>query len=121
MIITDESRFGIYPDSSRLWLQRGNYNEKTFVSMEKYYPTIMVWAGIGYNYKSKLIIVESTLTADAYIKLLDDNQIIEDIKSKVCDREIFFQQDGAPAHNAKKRKNTLNRAQFFVVIKICSS
>ena len=104
IIITDESRFGMYPDSSRLWLHRGIYNEKTFVSTEKFYPTIMVWAGIGYNYKSKLIILETTLNADSYIKMLKDNQIIEEIKSKNPDRIMWFQQDGAPAHYSKKAK-----------------
>ena len=103
-IITDESRFGMYPDSSHLWLQRGNYNERTFVSFEKFYPTIMVWGGIGYNYKSKLIIIESTLDSEGYINMLKENNIIEDIKTKIKDRTMSFQQDGAPAHNAKKTK-----------------
>ena len=105
VIITDESRFGMYPDSSRLWLQRGNYNERTFVSEEKFYPTIMAWAGIGYNYKSKLIIIDSTLNATNYIKMLEENNVIDDIKSKTTNRAVmYFQQDGAPAHNAKIAK-----------------
>ena len=107
IIITDESRFGMYPDSSRLWLRRGIYNEKTFVSTEKFYPTIMVWAGIGYNYKSKLIILDSNLNADNYIKMLEDNQIVEDIKNKHPNRIMWFQQDGAPAHKSKKTKKYL--------------
>ena len=63
----------MYFDSSRLWMQRGNYNERIFVLYEKFYSTIMVWAGIGYNYKSKLVIIESTLNATSYIKMLEEN------------------------------------------------
>ena len=107
VIITDESRFGIYPDNSMLWLQRGVYNENTFESTEKFSKTLMVWAGIGYNYKSELIFVESTLGSAQYIKMLIENKVIEDIKNKISDREVFFQQDGAPAHNSKNTKEYL--------------
>ena len=114
IIITDESRFGMYPDSSRLWLRRGNYNEKTFVSTEKFYPTIMVWAGIGYNYKSQLIILERTLNAESYIQMLEDNHIIEDIKTKNPGQIMWFQQDGAPAHNSKKTKKYITKLIHLV-------
>ena len=101
VIISDESRFGLFPDNSKLWLKRGVYAENTFVSKEKYTETIMVWGAIGYNYKSKLIIIEENLKSSTYIEMLSKNQIFEDIKNKVIDNNVHFQQDGAPAHLAK--------------------
>ena len=103
-IISDESRFGLFPDNSKLWLKRGVYNENTFISKEKYTETIMVWGAIGYNYKSKLIIIEESLKSRNYIDMLSKNQIFEDIKKMDIEREVYFQQDGAPAHSAKNTK-----------------
>jgi hypothetical protein len=55
---------------------------------------------IGYDYKSKLIIVVRTLNAERYQKMLNDNGVIDDTRRHFCSH-LFFQQDGAPAHRAK--------------------
>jgi hypothetical protein len=63
----------------------------------------MVWAAIGYNYK--LIFIEGNLNADGYIELLQTNGIFDDIKKAFGEKPVYFQQDGAPAHTAKRTKN----------------
>lgn len=47
VIISDESRFGLFDDSPRIWLQRGAYNEKTFRGREKFTKTFMAWGAAG--------------------------------------------------------------------------
>ena len=102
VIITEESRFGIYPDNSMIWIRRGCYNEQSFVSTNKFTKTFMVWGGIGYNYKSKLIFVDDQLSTDKYIQMLESNEVLQQIHLKFENNEVFFQQDGAPAHKASK-------------------
>ena len=105
VVITDESRFGIYPDNSMVWLKRGVYSEETFESIEKFTNTFMVWGGIGFNYKSKLIIVDEKLNSEEYIKMLESNEILENIKEKFDQNKVYFQQNAAPAHRAKETIN----------------
>ena len=104
---TDESRFCMGNDCKWVWVKRGEYNEKAYVQREKFPISIMVWGMIAFGYKSKLLFIENTLTAEGYIKLLDDNSIIDDAISCFGD-DFKFQQDGAPAHTSKKAKEYLS-------------
>jgi transposase len=111
VIISDESRFGLYCANRSLWMQRGVYNERTFHPLPKPDSSIMVWEAIGWNYKSKLIIVEGTLNAKRYWDVLKNNEVIGDMRTHFAENESgrtgWFQQDGAPAHRAKKPQNML--------------
>jgi transposase len=111
VIISDESRFGLYDDSRCMWVQRGVYTERTFRPTPKHDSSIMVWGAIGWNYKSKLIIVEGTLNAARYQQMLRSNRVIPGIKQLFRGRPgtVFFQQDGAPAHRAKTTVKWLTR------------
>jgi transposase len=109
VIITDESRFGLYDDSRSMWVQRGVYTERTFRPTPKHNSSIMVWGAIGWNYKSKLIIVEGTLNAVRYQEMLKVNKVIQGIKQQFRRRTVYFQQDGAPAHRAKSTMKWLTR------------
>jgi hypothetical protein len=69
----------------------------------------MVWAAIGLNYKSPLLFVDENLNASGYIELLQTNQIFEGIQTAFKDTKVYFQQDRAPAHNAKKTKQFIKK------------
>ena len=64
----------------------------------------MVYGAIGYNYKSKLVFIDTIVDAGVYIKNLLDSGMFEDLN----DREYIFMQDGAPSHTATKVKNRLH-------------
>jgi hypothetical protein len=61
----------------------------------------MVWGGIGWNYKSKLVFVEGNLNGVGYLSMLHEHKIIQDIITHFPDTVVYFQQDGAPAHRAR--------------------
>jgi transposase len=107
VIISDESRFGLYDDSRSMWIQRGVYSQRTFQPVPKHDTSIMVWGAIGKGFKSKLIVVKGTLNAERYQLMLRDNGVINDMVSHFGDRQGFFQQDGAPAHTAKSSVSML--------------
>ena len=102
VIVTDESRFSLSPDNSKRWIKRGIYNEGSFLEQAKFNKSIMVWARIGYNFRTKLLFIEKSLDSDGYIKLLENNNIIEEIKAKYDPSKIHFQQDGAPCHTSAR-------------------
>jgi transposase len=109
VIISDESRFGLYDDSRSMWVQRGVYTERTTRPVPKHDSSIMVWGAIGWNYKSQLIIVQGTLNALRYQDMLGSNNVIEGILHQFGRRNVWFQQDGAPAHRAKSTMKWLAR------------
>ena len=104
---TDESRFCMGNDKRWVWVKRGEYNINAYMQRDKFPLSIMVWGMIAFGYKSKLLFVNGTLGADNYINLLDENGVIDDAV-EVFGNDFVFQQDGAPAHNAKKTKEYLN-------------
>jgi hypothetical protein len=95
VVISDESRFGLYDDSRRMWVQRGVYTPETFQEIPKYSPSLMVWGAIGLGYKSRLIFIEGTLDASTYQTMLRHFHIFEIIHETYTNNQIpvYFQQD----------------------------
>ena len=62
----------------------------------------MVWGAIAVGYKSPLLCFDTTCTQDSYIKMLTENNIIEDLDGQFGSLEYIFQQDNVPPHVAKK-------------------
>jgi transposase len=105
VVISDESRFGLFDDSRRIWVQRGVYTDNTFSSVPKFSKSFIVWGDIGLNFKSELIFIEGNLIGEKYAKMQEDNRIITTMKVKFTDTDVHFQKDGAPALRKKQLPN----------------
>jgi hypothetical protein len=79
VLISDESRFGLYDDSRSMWIQRGVYAQRTFHPVPKHDTSIKVWGA----------------------PMLQDNGVVTAMVAHFAGRKWFFQQDGSPAHRAK--------------------
>lgn len=64
VIFSDESRFYMHDDSSRIWIKRGIYSENAFCKEKKYEKEIMIWSVIGKNWRSPLVLANGRLKAD---------------------------------------------------------
>lgn len=80
----------------------------------------MIWGSVGFNFKSKLIIIIIKINAKEYVKILADNQIIESMNERFDEFGYVFQQDGASTHRAKitiefyeKSRSYFNQIKFF--------
>jgi transposase len=104
VIISDESRFCLFSDNKMGWVKKGACTESCFVSVPKFQESIMCWGAIGHGYKSPLVFFDSTVDTDAYISMLQNNRILDDIRDKFNGRVTMFQQDGAPAHRSSRTK-----------------
>uniref|UniRef100_A0A0K0EGZ1 DDE_3 domain-containing protein n=1 Tax=Strongyloides stercoralis TaxID=6248 RepID=A0A0K0EGZ1_STRER len=66
----------------------------------------IVWVLIGYNGIVKYKIFETTVTADVYEEILEENVI--PFFTRRGNDNLIFQQDGAPAHFARRIRGILN-------------
>lgn len=70
VLFTDESRFGLCPDTrrTRVWRRSGNQQRLRNVQQVNKFQggTIMVWGGIMLGRRSELVFIEASLTADRY-------------------------------------------------------
>jgi hypothetical protein len=61
----------------------------------------MVFAIIGYDYKSDLLIIHNTIKGEQYIKNIDDLGFIDALDEKHGLFQLTFEQDVAPCYTAR--------------------
>ena len=81
------------------WTKKG---DKKFAENVKFPASIMFWGGIIGNQKTQLLECDNRMNAEGYVKLLDDNGIVEFLRQ--YDENAVFQQDGAPCHTARSTR-----------------
>ena len=83
---------------------RGVNERDRFVEFEGYPAKVMVWACIGPGFKSDLIRVQGTLTAQGYVDMLQNTGIISALDARYGRGAFVWQQDGARPHTATTTK-----------------
>ena len=58
----------------------------------------MVFGIIGFNYKSKLVIIEGSVNDISYRKILQKSEMCKDLDPKYGQGKYIFVQNGAPVH-----------------------
>lgn len=102
IVFTDESRFVLGTDNRWVWRRRGEDIDEIYEEKDKFPDSIMIFAGVGKNFKSKLIIIQGTVDATQYKKILSDSKILEYFEDKE-NKDLILQQDGASCHTASVR------------------
>lgn len=107
-IFTDECSFPLIkqPHNSnfRYWSRK---NPHLYVQNHtQYYQSVNVWAGILGNNIIGPYFIDGTLNFEKYRNLLI-NEVLPNI-AEVTENEVWFQQDGAPAHSARQITELLN-------------
>ena len=106
IIFSDESSIEIQ-EIRGIWRQPGTYPPQTFYEKDIKTMSAMVWGGIGPNgYRTKLIFFEEHINAETYIKALEENRILENIK-ETFGKDWVWEQDNASSHTAKDTINYL--------------
>jgi hypothetical protein len=104
VLFTDESSFPLHghhnPSVARYWSRE---NKHLSVPLRTQYPQkVNVWAGILGNNIVGPFFINGNLNGERYLQLLQQ-QILPAIRNlNVNLEEIWFQQDGCPAHNARQ-------------------
>lgn len=86
-------------------------------------PSMMIWACVGYNFKSPLVILPSKRSVDGEVRAyrLDSDQYVRRCLSLVAPQLIakgrIFQQDGARSHACRKTLSYLKRKGIEMIDK----
>ena len=99
IIFSDESRFVIGSDRHWVWRRKGDNSPEVYASKEKYPASVMIFGAIGFNYKSNLVLIRSTINSELYQQILTDSKVLEYL-SQPASSDLIFQQDGASCHNS---------------------
>lgn len=117
VLFTDESRFGLRPDSRRIrvWRRPGNENRlRTVQEVDRYQGgTIMVWAGIGIGRRTELVFVEGSLTANVYRDMILQPVILPEAEQ--IGGQFLFMQDNARPHVARIVRDFLQEHNIAVL------
>lgn len=97
IIFSDESRFVLGTDNRWVWTRSNDNSDQVYKETAKFPSSVMIFGAIGYNYKSKLVIIEGSVNTDRYLSNLRKSGVFEHMESNP---ELLFQQDGAPCHTA---------------------
>jgi transposase len=106
IVFSDESTVQQGVRTKGIWRERGVPVPATFACYAKTaHPlSVMVWGAITKTgYRTRLLRCPASVTGDAYIELLKDNQIFEELDAVFGRGNYVWQQDGAPAHSPAKR------------------
>ena len=115
ILFTDESRFERFPDNTWRRIKRGCWNETCFVERAKYSAGVMIWAGIGFDFKSNLVICRNSVDAPEYIKILLSSGAIEGMNRLHGRGRWTLMQDGAPSHFSEVTLDWLHKNKVAVV------
>mgnify|MGYP002476333224 CR=1 FL=1 len=80
-----------------MWKRRGENIDDIYEKRDKFPDSIMIFAGVGKNFKSKLIIIHGTLDANEYQNVLSESKILVYFKDDE-NNDLILQQDGASCH-----------------------
>ena len=125
ILFSDESPFEIHhpPNHKNDCVWAHSASDAETVKMVKHSPKIHVWGMMSYRAVSELHIIPptQTITADYYINEILEKTLMTTMKRKrktgsILQRKMIenmsdavFQQDGAPAHHAKKTQEWLKQ------------
>jgi hypothetical protein len=78
-----------------IWRIPGRYREDLAVSTTTHPYQRKVWAAIGPNFKSDLVLIDGYMDSDAYVNLLINSGIYETLEQAFGQYGYLFQQDNA--------------------------
>lgn len=117
VLFTDESRFGIHPDSRRLrvWREPGNLIRLDHVQEVHPYQggTIMVWGGVQLGRKTDLVFLERFLTGITYRDLILEPVVLP--YANDFGRNFILMHDNARPHTARVVSEFINAHQLNIL------
>ena len=99
IIFSDESRFVRGTDNRWVWRRRGENVDEIYSETDKYPESVMIFGAIGKNFKSNIVMINGTIGAEDYQKILEESLVLK-YMSENGNENLVFQQDGASCHTA---------------------
>jgi len=107
---SDESYIEVNQSTTPVWHKKG---QRPTVPKPKFAAKIMCWGAVSMHFKSKLAVVQGSMTSQRYIETLQGYLLDEKDESFV--RRMVFQQDGASCHTSKATQTFLSSTGLTVL------
>lgn len=111
---SDETIIALQPFRKKIKILPIIDNDEYFIDKQAYPTKIMVWACVAYNYKSPLIRINGRLNSKSYTKMLETNNIFQELNVRFGQFGYIFQQDGASSHRSVYTQNFLKQKVRFL-------
>lgn len=117
VLFTDESRFGLHPDSRRVRVWRETGLEAVLENVREVHSyrggTVMVWAGIRLGGRTNLILLENFLTAQRYMEEILRPVVLP--QATVVGPRFILMHDNARPHVARIVTDFLQEQEITVL------
>lgn len=99
VIFTDESWFELGPNRRWLWRSKSDYSPEVCSPITAHPKKVMIWGGIGWNFKSRLVFIDEKVDASYYWdEILLGSNLFEDADNVFGVGKWVLQQDNARPH-----------------------
>lgn len=117
VLFSDESRFGIYPDSrrTRVWREPGNRARLNNLQPTHSYQggTIMVWGGISLGGRTDLVFLERFMTGALYLDVILQPIVVPYAATQ--GPSFILMHDNARPHTSRAVRNFLEESNIRVL------
>lgn len=114
IIFSDESRFCVCSDGYWRWYRKSDNDDDVYTKKHKFNNGVMLFGAIGKNYKSKLVVCNSSINDLEYRNILNRSEIFTELNFKRGEGNYIYMQDGAPAHKSALSKLFLKKKCNFL-------
>lgn len=110
IIFSDEKKFNLDgPDGYRYYWHDTRKEPRLLSRRQMGGGSVMMWAAIGYERKSPIVLLDGRVNSAQYLNLL---RVQANNFEDMAGPDYYFQQDNAPIHTARVVKNWLESEQI---------
>ncbi len=117
VVFSDESRFNLFHNDkrTRVYRRRGErFADNTVIEGDRFGGgSVMVWAAINHDFRSRLVVINGNLTARRYIDEILRPELVPLIRRRR--NGLTFQQDNARPHSARVTQEFLRQERIDVL------
>lgn len=114
LIFSDEKKFNLDgPDGLAYYYHDIRTVERSHIKRQFGGGSVMVWAAIGWNGRTAIRVIESTMDAIDYQEVLRSTLLPK--LREIAEGGPIFQQDNAPVHSARSTKGWFQRKRITVI------
>ncbi len=113
IIYSDESWFVLGPNNYYVWRLDGEFYNSVTQKSDAHPPKVMIWGGIGFNFKTDLIFFTKGVTSETYIKeAIVGSHLKYRADLAFGPQNWLLQEDNARPHTAIHTQNCLKKLKI---------
>jgi hypothetical protein len=91
-----------------MWRRPGEEGDDVRAPQAAHYQSLMIWGGVGWNFKTEIVFLEETIDSFTYINQIIDCSNLKEDATRTFGEEWQLMQDNAPPHTSHYTIKELN-------------